>query len=206
MDRKTAALVLFTVSSAVLAAYMKNWIWLAVAVLCAVLAMSPRMVTGNSDASYNGRIVIVTTIPFLTFLPLSAAFLIDRFEYYEYAVLALQALASMMCGYMLFVTLHEKSELRLSKKWVLVFSMLFACAVTVLYMFALFFAMVDAGYPMYNEDFMGPGAPTNDEPNKILMMSSIIAVFLTIAYAVVIRAYLRNVTDDEACFYAGGRE
>jgi lysylphosphatidylglycerol synthetase-like protein (DUF2156 family) len=143
-------------------------------------------------------------IPFLAFSVMTVIFAIREFGYYQYSTMALQTLASMMCGHMLFVTLHERTELRLSKKWVMVFSILFACSLTIIYLFALFQAMVDAGYPMFNEDFEGPGALDNTESNTVLMMSTVIAVFASVIYAVIIRACLRKVPEEEACFYTGG--
>ena len=206
MNGKTFTLIFTVLLSAALAIHDKNWIWVIVSALCTVLLLSPRIITGNRDASYCVKILIITMIPFLLFSVITGVMLVGDFitQYYLYAVLSLQTLAAMMCGYMLFVTLHERTELKLSKKWVLVFSLLFACSVSVLYMFALFQAMVNAGHPMYNADFEGPHGSDNTESNTVLMMPAIITVFASIIYAVIIRAYLRNVTDDELCFYTGG--
>jgi 4-amino-4-deoxy-L-arabinose transferase-like glycosyltransferase len=205
MNRNILAIILIVVLSAALALYERNWIWVIVSVLCVMLLICPMAFTGKMNASYNGRVMIITAIPFALF---SAATSIVLFsgsdsEYYQYTVMALQTLAAMMAGYMLFVTLEESTELKLSKKWVLVFSILFACTVSVLYTFALFPAMVDAGYPMFNADFEGPDALDNTESNTVMMMPMTIAVFASIIYAVIIRACLRSVPDEEACFYAG---
>jgi len=207
MNRNIVLVMLIVLFSAVLALYEHNWFWTAVSAFCIILLAAPALASGDRNASYNGKILSITAIPSILFSAVTAASFFGDLDaqYCEYTVMALQTLAAMMCGYMLFITLHERTELHLSKKWMLVFSILFACTVSVLYTFALFQAMVDAGYPMFNADFEGPGALDNTESNTVLMMPTVITVFASIIYAVVIRAYLRNVPDEEACFYKGGK-
>jgi 4-amino-4-deoxy-L-arabinose transferase-like glycosyltransferase len=205
MNRNILAIILIVVLSAALALYERNWIWVIVSVFCVILLLCPMAFTGNRDASYNGRVMIITAIPFVLFSAATSIILFSGSDtdYYQYAVMAMQTLAAMMGGYMLFVTLEERTGLKLSKKWVLVFSILFACSVSVLYTFALFPAMVDAGYPMFNADFEGPDALDNTESNTVLMMPMIVTVFASVIYAVIIRMCLRSIPDEEACFYAG---
>jgi len=205
MNRNIILIILIVLFSAVLALYERNWIWAIVSVLCIILLVAPAF-SGDKNASYNGRILSLTAIPYILFAAVTAASMLGDLnaQYCEYTVIALQTLAAMMCGFMLFITLEEKTELKLSKKWMLVFSILFACTIAVLYTFALFQAMVDAGYPMFNADFEGPGALDNTESNTILMMPMTITVFASIIYAVIIRAYLKSVPDEDVCFYNGG--
>jgi len=206
MNRNVVAIILIVLFSAVLALYERNWIWAIVSALCVILLASPAILTDDRNTSYHGRIMGITATPFLLFSIVTAIFVFSEFneQYYGYTAIALQTLAAMMCGYMLFVTLEERTELKLSKKWMLVFSILFACTVSVLYTFALFPAMVDAGYPMFNADFEGLDALDNTESNTVMMMPMTIAVFASIIYAVMIRACIRNGADEEACFYKGG--
>jgi len=206
MNRGILALIIIVSLSAVLALHDRNWIWAIVSVLCVVLLLSPALLTSDRGASYHRTIMIITAVPFVSFSAVAAIVMTgwSDTEYHQYIVMSLQTLAAMMCGYMLFVTLEERTGLKLSKKWVLVFSILFACTVSVLYTFALFPAMVDAGHPMFNADFEGPDALDNTESNAVMMMPMVIAVFASVVYAVIIRACLRNVPDEEACFYDGG--
>jgi len=206
MNRNIIIIILIVLFSAVLALYERNWIWTIVSALCIVLLAAPAFKPGDRNATYNGKVLGLTAIPYILFAAVTAVSLFIDLDaqYSEYTVIALQTLAAMMCGFMLFITLHERTELHLSKKWMLVFSILFACTISVLYTFALFQAMVDAGYPMFNADFEGPGALDNTESNVTMMMPMTITVFASVIYAIIIRAYLRNVSDEEACFYKGG--
>jgi hypothetical protein len=206
MNRNIVVIILIVLFSAVLALYERNWIWTLVSALCIILLAAPAFTPGDKNASYNGKVLSITAIPYILFTAVTAVSLfIDMdAQYYEYAVIALQTLAAMMCGFMLFITLHERTELHLSKRWMMVFSILFACTISVLYTFALFQAMVDAGYPMFNADFEGPSGLDNTESNTVLMMPMVITVFASVIYAIIIRVYLRNVSDEEAGFYKGG--
>jgi len=206
MNRNIIIIILMVLLSAALALYERNWIWTIVSALCVILLAAPSLASEDKNASYNGKVLGLTAIPFVLFAAVTAASLLGDLnaQYCEYAVIALQTLAAMMCGFMLFITLHERTELHLSKRWMLVFSILFACTISVLYTFALFQAMVDAGYPMFNADFEGPGALDNTESNTVMMMPMVITVFASAIYAIIIRVYLRNVSDEEVGFYNGG--
>jgi len=206
MNRNIVVIILIVLFSAVLALYERNWIWTLVSALCIILLAAPAFTPGDKNASYNGKVLSITAIPYILFTAVTAVSLFIDLDakYYEYAVIALQTLAAMMCGFMLFITLHERTELHLSKRWMMVFSILFACTISVLYTFALFQAMVDAGYPMFNADFEGPSGLDNTESNTVLMMPMVITVFASVIYAIIIRVYLRNVSDEEAGFYKGG--
>ena len=171
------------------------------AVGIAALAV-PRLAKGER-LTYHRSLLMMSLVPFSLYLVLFAANFIVGIDVYRYLSLTIQPLAAMICAYMLFVSVSVNSDTVLSKRWLFVFSIAFTCAFAVLYLFFLFFAMKNMGYPLYNYEFEGPGALDNTDSNRFIMLPINLAVVLSLVYGLLIDRALKGVDAKDLTRYYG---
>ena len=180
-----------------------DWMW---AIISAVglTALSIPTMASRGAATYHSSLLAMSLAPFAAYLALFAADALAGIGAYRHISLAIQPLASMVCAYMLLVSVDANSDAVISKRWLFAFSVAFACAFSVLYLFFLFYAMGDMGYPLYNSDFEGPGAPDNTEANRYIMLPMNLAVVLSLLYGLLMDRCLRGVDARDLARYYGG--
>jgi hypothetical protein len=184
---------------------LSDLMWTVVSVMGLVLVITPSVKRRGS--SYHSRIVIMAAVPFIIYSVIAAIHMIEPFDvtHYRLATLIVQTFAVMMCGYMLMINIDVNTETTLSKRWLLVFSITFSCMFTTVYALALFFPMVEMGYLMYDEDYIGIiGRGELSRSNTYQMLPAIVTSFASIAYALVIRSCLRSVPKEDITKYHGG--
>jgi hypothetical protein len=137
----------------------------------------------------------IAIIPLVVFMVLFGASLFFDFKYYNHAIIAVQACASMAFGMMIAVFLNARTEISLPRRWIVLFALTFACSLSVLYTFSTIYWMARTGYPLYNGDFSN--TLENDVVNMMLMLPMAVTTFATIVYSVVFNEYLKRVESVE---------
>lgn len=201
MRLSSVSAVLMAASLAVSALSLDIMWALISAVGIAALAV-PRLAKGER-LTYHRSLLMMSLVPFSLYLVLFAANFIVGIDVYRYLSLTIQPLAAMICAYMLFVSVSVNSDTVLSKRWLFVFSIAFTCAFAVLYLFFLFFAMKNMGYPLYNYEFEGPGALDNTDSNRFIMLPINLAVVLSLIYGLLIDRALKGVDAKDLTRYYG---
>jgi len=171
-----------------------------------ILALAVPVLTKGKGQTYHKSLLTVAAVPFSLYLALFAVNIIVGVDVYRYISLIIQPLASMACAYMLFTSVSANSDTILSKRWIFVFSIAFTCAFAVLYVFFLFFAMKNMGYPLYNFEFEGPGAMDNTDSNRYIMLPVNLAVVLSLLYGLLIDRSLKGVDAKDLTRYYGREE
>lgn len=201
MRLSSVSAVLMAASLAVSALSLDIMWALISAVGIAALAV-PRLAKGER-LTYHRSLLMMSLVPFSLYLVLFAANFIVGIDVYRYLSLTIQPLAAMICAYMLFVSVSVNSDTVLSKRWLFVFSIAFTCAFAVLYLFFLFFAMKNMGYPLYNYEFEGPGALDNTDSNRFIMLPINLAVVLSLIYGLLIDRALKGIDAKDLTRYYG---
>jgi len=198
------SVALMSVSLAV-SALTLDVMWALISAVGLVALAVPKLAKGEW-LFYHRSLLVISLIPYLVYLVLFAVNVFTEIEISRYFFLSVQPLASMICAYMLFASLSANSDTTLSKRWIFVFSIAFTCAFAVLYLFVLFFAMKEMGFPLYNPDFEGPGALDNTESNHYIMLPINLAVVFSFVYGILIDKSLKKVDAKDLTRYYGGKE
>ena len=194
--------VLMAVSAAA-SAFVHDWVWLIVSALGIFVLAIPRLAKGKGMA-YHRSLLFVAMVPFSLYLVLFTVNTFVGIAVYRYLSLIIQPLASMACAYMLFVSIDANSDAVISKRWLFVFSVTFTCAIAVLSIFFLFYAMESMGYPLYNFEFEGSDALDNTDSNRYIMLPINLAVVFSLLYGLLIDRSLRGVDAKDLTRYYGG--
>jgi len=179
-----------------------DFMWAIIAAVGLTALAIPKLAKGEW-LTYHRLLVTMSLVPFSLYLVLFAVNVLADIGVYRYISLMIQPLASMVCAYMLFISVSANSDTVLSKRWLFVFSIAFTCAFAVLYAFFLFFAMKTMGYPLYNFEFEGPGALDNTDSNRFLMLPINLAVVLSLFYGLLIDKALKGVDAKDLTRYYG---
>ena len=187
----------------VLSVTEKDWMWSVISILGMIMMLMPA-VSERGKVCLHAKLTAMAALPFFVYIMITAIQIVNGVEHYRAISLAVQTFACMACGYAMLVNLDVNTDVVLSKRWLLVFSLTFACAFTVIYVFVLFPAMEALGYPLYNYEFEGPGALDNTEANRYQMMPMAITTFASIAYAALMKIYLSRTSKEDITAYYGG--
>jgi len=190
------------ISVAISLAYL-DYMWAIIAAVGLVALAIPKLARGKW-LTYHKYLLVMSLIPFTLYIIVFAVNVGVGLGDYRYFSLIIQPLASMICAYMLFVSVSANTETILSKRWLFVFSIAFTCAYAVLYLFFLFFAMKTMGIPLYNADFEGPGAPSNTYANHYIMLPINLAIVFSLIYGLLIDRALKSVEAKDLTRYYGG--
>ena len=203
-DRLSIASAVLMVISVVISLIHLDYMWAIISAVGLVAMAIPRLAKGKWVA-YHRTLVTISLIPFLLYIIVYAVNVTVGIGDYRYYSLIIQPLASMICAYMLFVSVSANTETFLSKRWLFVFSIAFTCAFAVLYLFFLFYAMKEMGFPMYNADFEGLGAPSNLAANHYIMLPINLAIVCSLVYGLLIDFSLKKVEAKDLNHYYGGK-
>ncbi len=192
-----ASLVLFA-ALAVCAAVTADWMWFVVDLVSLFILILPNLL--KADYFYSRRMVGATMLaPALAvamFLvnelvyPIDGHILLDV-DYTEYMGAALQCLQCFVSGFMLSIMMDRSFGMTLTKRWMVLFAMMFSLAVSVIDLFFTFVALYVDGWPVFNGDFQHGEERYS---NRILIVSPFVATFASAAYAIVAVKVIRGRT------------
>ncbi len=168
-----------------------DWMWLAVSLSGIALVMYPRKYMGGKG--YNGFLLAAAAVPMAAQAVLG---IYMRFEWtYDLWTVSLifQSWACVVYGYMLALIIDQSTGIVLSKRWILLFSLLFSVSVSAIYLFFQFSSLYFQGEPVFNTDFQG--SEMNDIRiwmNSQLMTPPSVAVPVSIIVAIVMRFWTKR--------------
>ncbi len=195
MNRYSLAIIILSIAMAFLVAWSGDWDSLIVSVIGIAVVCAPMVATGNPDKGYDRRLMGLAIIPLAAFIVLFMANMFVIFHYYYEASIALEACAIMAFGIMVAVLLNARTEIRLPRRWIVVFGLIFACSISVLYTFSTIYWMYRTGYPLYNGDFTN--RLEQHTVNLMLMLPMTMTTFATIVYGFVINQYMKRTSSLE---------
>ena len=182
----TASLAV-SIAMAVVALLMRDWMWFVVDLLSILLLILPYY--RDVGYYYSRNVVWMTTIaPALVVVyylvdhlvyPVGSHIFLDV-SYTEYFNAAFQALQCFASGFMLAILMDRSFGMTLTKRWMVLFAMMIALAVSVLDLFFMFGSLYAQGAPVFNGDFQH-----GDErySNRILIVSPFVSTFMSAVYA-----------------------
>lgn len=175
-----------------------DWMWLGVAIAGIAVTLYPER---NEDFKYNP--ILLWSASILLFIQIILGILLFS-EIYTKSVwivsLVIQTCICTVYGYMLALLLNEFTDIKLSERWVLMFSLLFALSVSGIYLFFQFGSLYAAGYPVFNYELQG--IVSNSKRiwmNLQLMYPPTIATFVSIGAVLTLRHWTKN----NDLFYTG---
>ncbi len=177
-----------------------DWMWAIVSGACFLALLLPRIIT-KEQCTYHYAIMCLIVIPFTLYLILSISNWFLHIEIYRYLSLMIQPLATLSTAYLFLINLDVNSDIVLSKRWLMVFSVTAACMFSVLYLFFLFVYMQDLGLPLYNEDFYGENPLDNTPSNKYLMLPMNMAVVFSFIYGLILDLSIKGIDKTEITRY-----
>lgn len=198
----TYVTVLLFVLSIIIGTCIRDFTWAIVGIFGLIIFFFPRYVTGTWTATYNWKIFAPIPILLVTFFILAITGKAGIFEELWPLSVAIQVIVTMILGYLTFLNVDMHTESVISKQWLLVFALVLTCTFYAFYFFYTITVMYQAGYPIFNKDFTE--LISNDESNLKSMTQMIIATFVSIAYAAIMRYLLRNTGKEELSKYNVG--
>ncbi|MEA4977285.1 MAG: hypothetical protein VB016_01860 [Methanomassiliicoccaceae archaeon] len=173
-----------------------DWMWLAVSAIGIVLVLYPKKYLGGRG--YNGFLLVASMVPMAAQAALGG-YMCFEWTYDLWVVsLVLQSWTCVVYGYMLALLIDASTEIVLSKRWILLFSLLFALSISAMYLFIQFASMYFQGEPVFNTDFQGAGMDdTRIWMNSQLMTPPTVAVPVTIIVALAMRFWTQRTEKSE---------
>lgn len=192
-DNLSAVLIIFV---AILSIANNDWMWLGVSLLGLALFIYSKK--KGATLEYN-RFLIAMTI-----IPLAAQSVLGIYRFYEWndsiwiISLTFQTWICVVYGYMLALLIDKATDIVLSKRWILLFSLLFAVSVSGIYLFLQFTSLYYQGFPVYNYDLAGlESTETRLWMNMRLMTPPAVAVPISIFIALVLRQWTKKTDKSE---------
>ena len=183
MKRLSAVLA---VAVAIISVADKDWMWLIVALIGLSVTLYPNK---NKDFEYSQILLLSVSVLLSVQIVLGAfGFIYGRTDSIWFVSLGIQTCASAVYGYMLALLIDRFTGIKLSERWMLMFSLLFALSVSGVYLFFQFASLYAAGYPVFNYELQG--VVSNEERiwmNLQLMYPPTIATFVSIPAVLVLR-------------------
>jgi len=187
--------------TAIVSSWQADWMWLGVSLIGMAVFLVPIYIFGDGPYDYHVRLNIMAAAPPLAYLGLVAASLLFAVPSEDVLGMSIQTGAAMVYGYMIMIGIDNRSETYLSKRWMLLLSIAFACTVSILYTFLLYYYMFTQGYPVVNEDFV---VSSPSASNRMLMAPMSVAMLGSVLYAFIIRRVLQHVDKAELVAHRGG--
>ncbi len=178
--------LLLTVAVAIVSAMDADWMWFGVALVGFAVMLYPRK---NEDFGYSP--ILIWTVSAILAIQLILGILIYaeiQPKTFRLVSLAVQTCICAVYGYMLALLIDRFTSIKLSERWMLMFSLLFALSVSGVYLFFQFASLYAAGYPVFNYELQG--VVSNEERiwmNLQLMYPPTIATFVSIPAVLVLR-------------------
>lgn len=179
-----------------------DWTWSLLSVIALIVILLPAVITKDFNQTYHKKVAVLFPIPFVAYLVLSlidSAVSIEHFDVYSYAV---QTFAAMVCGMLLMISINAgSSEIKISKRWILLFSIAFACMFAIICMFVTYAQMSADGWLVSNDDFAN--GVDNTESNRHLMLPCFLTTFLSLIYGYILRCIFKRIPKTEISLYYG---
>ena len=191
--------ILVTILTLILSGIRGDWTWFLLSIIAIIVILLPAIVTRNFYMTYHQKVAVLFPIPFLAYIILvlvNAAVSIDNLEVYTYAI---QTFAAMVCGMFLMISIGASTNVQMSKRWLLLFSIEFACAFDLICTFMIYFGMVSDGWLVSNDDFKG--GVDNTESNRHLMLPCFLTTFLSLIYGYLLRCLFKRIPKTEISLY-----
>lgn len=191
--------ILVTILTLILSGIRGDWTWFLLSIIAILVILLPAIVTRNFHMTYHQKVAVLFPIPFLAYIILvlvNAAVSIDNLEVYSYAI---QTFAAMVCGMFLMISISASTNVQISKRWILLFSIAFACAFAIICTFMIYFGMVSDGWLVSNDDFKG--GVDNTESNRHLMLPCFLTTFLSLIYGYLLRCLFKRIPKTEISLY-----
>lgn len=181
-----------------LSALRADWTWTVISAIGLIVFLLPAELSRDFGQAYHEKIVVLFPLPYAAYIMLSAVDIsgyVHNFEFYAYII---QTFASMVCGMMLMIAISASTEVKISKRWILLFCIAFACAFSILCTFMTYFGMIEGGWPIYNDDFIGSD---NTQSNRHLMLPLFVTTFVSLLYGYFFRCLFKRIPKDEVGQY-----
>lgn len=194
----TYSSLVLCVALAFCAVLRADWMWFVVDLVSILILMLPRLL--KADYFYSGHTVgatmlapVLAVVMFLVnefVYPIDSHILLDV-GYMEYVGATLQCLQCFVSGFMLSLVMDRSFGMTLSKRWMVLFAMMFSLAVSVIDLFFMFGSLYVDGAPVFNGDFQ---YGQERYSNRILIVSPFVATFASAVYAVVAVKVIKKCT------------
>lgn len=182
--------LILAVAVAVISIADGDWMWFIVAFVGITAVIWPMLKKG---ITYNRFLLILSIVPLMAQAFMGILMLANgRGDELWVISLILQTWTSVVFGYMLALIIDEYTDIKLSKRWVLMFALLFSLMISGVYLFFQFTSLYVAGYPVFNYELQG--IVTTEERiwmNSRLMMPCAIATPVSIIVALVLRQWTK---------------
>ncbi len=175
----------------VISALSADWMWFGVALVGIAVVMYPGR---KDDFRYNP--ILLWTASALLFIQIILGILIFadfHAKSFWIVSLAIQTCICAVYGYMLALLIDRFTSIKLSERWILMFSLLFALTVSGIYLFFQFASLYAAGYPVFNYELQG--VVSNEERiwmNLQLMYPPTVATFVSIFAVLILRHWTKH--------------
>lgn len=192
MNRCSLVVLILSAAIAAMSAWVSDWNWLIVAGIGMAIILAPMRATGDRNAGYDCRLMSIAVIPLSAFIALFAANTVLHFDHYYPVSIAVQACTNMAFGLLIAVYMNARTEISLSRRWMVLFALTFACSMSMLNSLSTVYWMSITGFPLHNDDFSN--TLENDVVNMMFMLPMAVTAFATIAYGAVFYLYLKGVS------------
>lgn len=184
--------LLLAIIVAVISALSHDWMWLGVVMAGIAVTLYPDK---RGDFEYNSILFWCASALLVIQTVLGTSAFTDFYSKPFWLVsLAVQTCACAVYGYMLALLIDRFTDIKLSERWILMFSLLFALAISGIYLFFQFVSLYSAGYPVFNYEIQG--MVSGEERiwmNMQLMYPPTIATFVSIFAVLILRHWtIRN--------------
>lgn len=196
MSAQDRLLLVLAAAVAVISVADGDWMWFIVALVGVAVVAYPIQ---KGDFTYNRVFLILAMIPLAVQAVLGILiFIYGRTDNLWITSLILQTWTAVVFGYMLAILIDAYTNITLSKRWILLFSLLFALTISGIYLFFQFTALYMAEYPVFNYELQGVViAEVRVWMNMQLMMPCAVATPISIIVALVLRQCTKKIDMSE---------
>jgi hypothetical protein len=191
MNRFSVAVLVLCAAIAAISIGESDWSWLTVAIVGIAVVWAPMRATGDPGSGYDERLMGIAVMPLAAFLLLFAACTLFGLKLYYPLSVAIQACAGMAFGTLAAVLMSARAGASLPRRWAVLFALVFASSLSVLYTLFNVYWMSSAGYQLYNINYDEPWE--NDGANMALMVPMAVTMVVTILYGLILNEYLKRV-------------
>lgn len=192
LDKLSATLAILV---AVLSIAYQDWMWLCVALIGLVIFIYSKK--KGSGLEFNRFLVVMVIIPLAVQSVLGALMFYEWINNFWTVSLIFQTWICVVYGYMLALLIDRFTNITLSKRWILLFSLLFAVFISGMYLFLQFASLYGQGYPVFNYDFIGSDSLERIWMNAQLMSPPAVAMPISILVAFVLRQWTKKTDKSE---------
>ena len=97
------------------------------------------------------------------------------------------------------IAISASTDVKISKRWILLFSIAFACTFAIICTFMIYSQMVSDGWLVSNDDFKG--GIDNTESNRHLMLPCFLTTFLSLIYGYLFRCLFKRIPKTEISLF-----